>query len=66
MHVKIIIKDIRKKKNISLSNLARKSGISVSHLSDVENNRKVPSILVMVLVAKALEVPITELYKVKW
>ena len=66
MHVKILIKDVRKEKNITLSNLARKSGISVSHLSDIENNRKTPSILVMVLVAKALEVPITDLYMVKW
>lgn len=46
--------------------LARKSGVSLSHLSDVENERKNPSLLVMVRVAKALDVPITELYLVKW
>lgn len=66
MRIRILIKDVRKEKHMTLSCLARKSGISTSHLSDIENNKKTPSILVMVLAAKALEVPITDLYKIKW
>ena len=66
MRIKILIKNVRLSQNITLSCLARKSGVSVAHLSDVENERKSPSLLVMVRIAKALDVPITELYSVKW
>ena len=66
MHIKVLIKDIRLEKNITLSVLSRRSGVSLSHLSDVENERKNPSLLVMVRIAKALNVQITDLYKVRW
>ena len=66
MHIELLIKKKRLSQNITLSQLARKSGVSVSHLSDVENERKNPSLFVMIKVAKALDVEITDLYKVKW
>lgn len=66
MHIEVLIKNVRADKDMTLSNLARKSGVSVAHLSDIENNRKSPSLLVMVRIAKALNVPITDLYIVKW
>ena len=66
MHIEVLIKKKRIDKNITLSQLARKSGVSVAHLSDIENERKSPSLLVMVRVAKALDMPITDLYLVKW
>ena len=34
--------------------------------NDIENNIKSPSLFVMVRLSKALDVEITELYKVKW
>ena len=46
--------------------MSEKSGISTTHINDIENNIKKPSLLVMVQLAKALDVDITELYKVKW
>lgn len=66
MHIEVLIKDVRNEKNVTLSGLARRSGVSVAHLSDIEKERKSPSLLVMVRVAKALDVPITDLYRVKW
>lgn len=58
------LKQIRKEKNMSLSELSKKSGISTTHINDVENNLKSPSLLVAVLLAKSLNIHITELYKI--
>ncbi len=66
MHIEMLIKDVRETKNIPLNRLSYKSGVSVSHINDIENNLKMPSLLVMVRLAKALNVEITELYKVIW
>jgi len=66
MHIEILVKEVRETKNIPLNRLSYKSGVSVSHINDIENNLKMPSLLVMVKLAKALGVEITELYKVIW
>lgn len=66
MHIEMLIKDIRQEKGMTIAALSRKSGVSAAHLSDIEKNFKSPSLLVMVRVAKALDVNITELYRVKW
>ena len=66
MHVEILVKQIRKREHITLNRLSEKSGISTTHINDIENNIKSPSLLVMIRLAKALDVEITELYKVKW
>ena len=51
---------------MTLTRLAEKSGVSKTHINDIENNVKSPRLLVMVKLAKALNVDITELYWVKW
>lgn len=66
MRIKILIKEIRKEKNLTLEQLAEKTGISKTHINDVENEIKEPGLSVMVRLAKALNVKITELYKVMW
>lgn len=66
MHVEILVKQVREKGNVSLKRLSEKSGISTTHINDIENNIKSPSLFVMIRLAKALDVEITELYKVKW
>ena len=66
MHVEILIKEVRQSKQITLKRLSAKSGISTTHINDIENNLKSPSLLVMIRLAKALGVEITDLYKVKW
>ena len=66
MHIEMLVKKVRQEKGMTIAGLARKSGVSASHLSDIEKNFKIPSLLVMVRIAKALNVDITELYKVKW
>lgn len=66
MHIDILVRDIRLKKGMTIACLARKSGVSAAHLSDIEKNLKSPSLLVMVRIAKALDTEITELYRVRW
>ena len=66
MHVEILLREVRQKKNLTLNKLSEKSGISSTHINDIENNLKSPSLFVMIRLAKALDVEITELYKVKW
>lgn len=66
MHVEILVKQIRMGQNITLGKLADKSGISRTHINDIENNLKTPSLFVMIKLARALDVEITELYKVIW
>lgn len=66
MHIEILLKQVRKNKNITLNKLSDKSGISTTHINDIENSIKSPSLFVMVRLSKALDVEITELYRVKW
>ncbi len=66
MKVEILLKEIRQERNINLKKLSKKSGVSTTHINDIENNIKSPSLYVMIRLAKALEVDITKLYKVKW
>lgn len=59
------IKHIRKDKRISLSMLKRRSGISIAHINDIENNYKIPSLIVAIKIAKALDVSLMDLYKIE-
>ena len=66
MHIEILLKKVRNEKNITLNKLSEKSGVSTTHINDIENNLKEPSLSMMIRLAKALDVEISELYKVKW
>ncbi len=66
MHMEILLKQVRQNKNVTLNRLSEKSGISTTHINDIENNIKSPSLFIMARLAKALDVEITELYKIKW
>ena len=66
MHIEILIREVPRQKGMTISGLSRKSGVSAAHLSDIEKDFKSPSLLVMVRIAKALDVDITDLYRVRW
>jgi transcriptional regulator with XRE-family HTH domain len=60
----IIIENIRKKrleKGISVLNLAVNTGISNSHLFYIESKRVIPSIDVVVKIAKSMDLDIKDL-----
>ena len=53
-----LIRTSRQDKGWSMANLANKSGISSSLISDLENNKgKVPNIFTLIAIARALEIP---------
>ena len=61
-----LIKEIRKIKKITLKELQAKTELSISYLSEIENNKaKNPSLLVMVKIAEVLEVKLEDIYFVK-
>lgn len=61
-----LIKEIRKIKKITLKEIKEKTNISVSYLSEIENNKaKNPSLLVMVKIAQVLDVRLDDIYFVQ-
>ena len=58
----IIIKQIRKSKNLSMDKVSAKAYISKSLLSKIENFRTVPSLLVLIRIANALSTNMSELF----
>lgn len=66
MHIQILLKKVRTEKNMTLAKLSEKTGISTTHINDIENSLKEPSLSMMVRLAKGLDVNINELYKVIW
>ena len=57
------IASIRGKKNISQLSLSLKAGVSKSYLSDLENGRRNPSVLVLDRIASALKTPLSSLFE---
>ncbi|MCL1812346.1 MAG: helix-turn-helix domain-containing protein [Treponema sp.] len=61
-----ILEKIRQKrleKKLSLLNLANELGISHSHLYYIESKRVIPSIDVIIKIAKALDYPLHDLFE---
>ncbi len=60
--VKSLLKEVRVQKNVSLRQLAEISGVSKSHISEIENNTSIPTLYAICALAVALEVKPEELY----
>lgn len=63
MRIIYLVKEIRKRQGLTLRQLEKKTGIANGYLSEIENNEKNPSFIHMLLIAKALNVQLEELYK---
>lgn len=61
--VKNRVKEIRKDLEMSQGQLAVKSGVSVSTISEVENGTHQPSIEVALRLAKALKAPVGDVFQ---
>lgn len=59
---KIIIKDLRKNKNLTQKQLAEKAGLSQSTISDIEDGTKSPRLKTLDKIATALDIPTYELF----
>ena len=63
----LILENIRKKrleKGISVPKLSLEVGISRSHLYYIETKRTIPSVDVLVRIAKSLDIKLTELVNI--
>lgn len=58
----IIIRDLRKKKNLTQKQLANKAGIAQSTVSDIEDGTKSPKLETLDKIATALDMPTYELF----
>lgn len=64
MKIEILLKEVRLKKNITLEELSKLSGISKGHLSKIERQERDPKISTLIQIATALNVDVDELYKI--
>lgn len=60
--MKIYLDIIRNQKSISIRALAEKSGVAKSHIEKIEAGETNPTIDVMCKLAKALDVPVGDLF----
>lgn len=58
------IKEIRKEKGITIQELADRAGVSKGLISQIENNRTVPSLLVLVNIISSLHVDLNDFSKI--
>lgn len=65
MKLSIKLRTLREERNLKLKELAQKSGVSVSFISDIEHDRRNPSIDTLKKLAMALDVPANEFLKDK-
>ncbi len=60
--VEIKLREVRERKNLTIMQLAELSGVSKTHISAVENNKRMPGINVLCLLAAAMDVLPEDLY----
>ena len=65
MEIKILLKHIRKERNMTLKRLSEITGISEAHLSYVERGEREPSLSTIIRIAVSLNIDEKELYEVK-
>jgi transcriptional regulator with XRE-family HTH domain len=57
------IKEIRKEKNITIQELANRAGVSKGLISQIENNRTIPSLPVLMNIVHSLNLDLTGFFK---
>ncbi len=56
------LKSIRKEKNLTLQEVADRAGVTKGLISQIENSRTIPSLLVLIQIVKALETGLDEFF----
>lgn len=56
------LKHIRKEKNLTLQDIADRAGVTKGLISQIENSRTIPSLLVLIQIVKALGVGLDEFF----
>ena len=56
------LKSVRKEKNLTLQEVAERAGVTKGLISQIENSRTIPSLLVLIQIVKALEIGLDEFF----
>jgi len=56
------IRELRKKQDSTSEKFAQENGISVGYFCDIENGKRLPTLEMLEKIAKALGVPLRELF----
>lgn len=64
LEIKINLREIRKQKGLTQQEVAKLSGVSVAHISMLEMQKRLPTIFVLVNLAKGLNVKVGDLVAV--
>ena len=59
------VKEYREKRGYTVRELSKLTGISVGHLSDIENGVKIPSVILAYRLEKVLKCSIWDLFRIK-
>lgn len=59
------VKEYREKRGYTVRELSKLTGISVGHLSDIENGVKIPSVILAYRLEKVLKCSIWDLFYIK-
>lgn len=62
MVIKYTLKKIRQEKQLTQTDLAKRSGVSKSMISAIETGERHPTLPILLSLAKALRVQLTQLY----
>ena len=65
VEIKILLKEVRERKGLSLRDLEKLSGISKSQLAAIEKEESMPTLYAICCIAAALKVDEKELYEWK-
>ncbi len=60
--IEICLKKNRIKRGLSIVELARISGVSKTHISDIETGRRMPGLYVLCQLAAAMDLDVRELF----
>ena len=63
LHINLFLKQARHKKGLSIRELAKVSGVGKASIERIEAEKTTPRIDTLCKLAKALDVPVTELFR---
>lgn len=63
MHMKILLGEIMYKKNLSVRQVSRMTGVPPSTINDIMNERSYPRLDTLEKIAKGLKIHISDLYE---
>lgn len=63
--MEVRVREMRKAKNITQEELGKRMGFSIARVSEIERSKKIPSILLALKLAKALDCDVNDLYRLK-